>query len=29
MDRTDAHRLYFNQGLVITSHHFAASLQGP
>jgi GNAT superfamily N-acetyltransferase len=27
MDRTDAHRLYFNQGLVITSHHFAASLQ--
>lgn len=26
-DRTDAHRLYFNQGLVITSHHFAAPLQ--
>jgi GNAT superfamily N-acetyltransferase len=26
-DRTDAHRLYFNQGLVITSHHFAARLQ--
>lgn len=26
-DRTDAHRLYFNQGLVITSHHFAAPLR--
>ena len=23
-DRTDAHRLYFNHGLHITSHHFAA-----
>jgi GNAT superfamily N-acetyltransferase len=27
-ERTDAHRLYFNQGLVITSHHFAAQLRG-
>lgn len=25
-DRTDAHRLYFNQGLHITSHHFAARM---
>ena len=27
LNRTDAHRLYFNQGLVITSHHFAAQLR--
>ena len=25
-DRTDAHRLYFNTGLAITSHHFARRL---
>ena len=26
-ERTDAHRLYFNTGLEITSHHFARRLQ--
>jgi GNAT superfamily N-acetyltransferase len=26
-DRIDAHRLYFNTGLEITSHHFARRLQ--
>jgi GNAT superfamily N-acetyltransferase len=26
-DRIDAHRLYFNSGLAITSHHFAMRLQ--
>jgi GNAT superfamily N-acetyltransferase len=25
-DRADAHRLYFNSGLTITSHHFARNL---
>jgi GNAT superfamily N-acetyltransferase len=25
-DRTEAHRLYFNHGLHITSHHFAARM---
>ncbi len=26
LERADAHRLYFNSGLVITSHHFARRL---
>ena len=26
LDRADAHRLYLNAGLVITSHHFARTL---
>jgi GNAT superfamily N-acetyltransferase len=26
-DRTDAHRLYLNTGLALTSHHFARRLQ--
>ena len=27
--RADAHRLYFNAGLTITSHHFSRELQDP
>jgi GNAT superfamily N-acetyltransferase len=26
LERADAHRLYLNSGLVITSHHFARKL---